>query len=46
LGAFDGRGRGSGVEFHAKGAWKDGLIVELRTFGDWQEALEAAGLSE
>jgi ketosteroid isomerase-like protein len=50
LGTFHGRGRGSGVEVEAEAAWlhtlKASLVVELRTFGSWQEALEAAGLRE
>jgi ketosteroid isomerase-like protein len=50
LGTFHGRGAGSGVEVHAKAAWlhtiKDGLIVHLRSFATWTEALEAAGLAE
>ena len=50
LGTFHGRGRGSGVEVEAEGAWlhtvKAGLVVDLRTFASWKEALEAAGLEE
>ena len=50
LGTFHGRGGGSGVEINAEAAWlhtlKDGLVVHLRSFSTWQEALEAAGLSE
>ena len=50
LGTFHGRGGGSGVEVNAEAAWlhtiKDGLIVHLRSFSTWKEALEAAGLSE
>jgi ketosteroid isomerase-like protein len=50
LGTLQGSGRGSGVEVKAEAAWlhtvKDGLIVHLRTFATWEEALEAAGLSE
>jgi ketosteroid isomerase-like protein len=50
LGAFHGSGRGSGASVEGQGAWlhtmKDGLIVDLRTFASWREALEAAGPSE
>jgi ketosteroid isomerase-like protein len=50
LGTFHGRGRGSGVEVDAESAWlhtiKDGLVVDLRTFATWKEALEATGLRE
>jgi uncharacterized protein len=50
LGTFHARGRGSGVGVEAEAAWvhtlKDGLVVDLRTFASWEEALEAAGLSE
>jgi ketosteroid isomerase-like protein len=50
LGTFHGRGRGSGVEVDSETAWlhtvKDGLIVHLRSFATWKEALEAAGLRE
>jgi ketosteroid isomerase-like protein len=50
LGTFHGRGRGSGVGVEAEAAWlhtvKDGLVVDLRTFASWKEALEAAGLRE
>jgi ketosteroid isomerase-like protein len=50
LGTFHGRGGGSGVEVNAEAAWihtiKDGLIVRLRSFATWKEALEAAGLRE
>jgi ketosteroid isomerase-like protein len=50
LGTFYGRGSGSGVEVHAQAAWlhtiKDGLIVHLRSFATWKEALAAAGLRE
>ena len=50
LGTFHGRGGGSGVEVNAEAAWlhtiKDGLIVHLRSFSTWKEALEAAGLRE
>jgi ketosteroid isomerase-like protein len=50
FGAFHGRGVASGVEVNGEAAWihtiKDGLVVHLRSFATWQEALEAAGLSE
>jgi ketosteroid isomerase-like protein len=50
LGNFHGRGSGSGVEVHGESAWlhtiKDGLTTHLRSFSTWEEALEAAGLSE
>jgi ketosteroid isomerase-like protein len=50
LGAFHGRGRGSGVDVSVEVAWlvtlEDGLVVHARTFAKWKEALEAAGLSE
>jgi ketosteroid isomerase-like protein len=50
LGTFHGTGGGSGVEVHAESAWlhtmKDGLIVHLRSFATWKEAIEAVGLSE
>jgi ketosteroid isomerase-like protein len=50
LGTWHGKGRGSGVAVEAEGAWlhtlKDGLIVDLRAFANWDEALKAAGVSE
>jgi ketosteroid isomerase-like protein len=50
LGTFHGKGGESGVEVDAEAAWlhtvRDGLIVHLRSFATWKEALEAAGLSE
>src|SRR4051812_12821472 len=50
LGHFHGKGGGSGVEVEAQAGWlhtiKDGEVVHLRSFTTWQEALEAAGLSE
>jgi hypothetical protein len=50
LGTFHGRGDESAVEVNAEAAWlhtiKDGLIVHLRSFATWNEALEAAGLRE
>ena len=49
LGAFHGTGVGSGVEVRSEAAWihtvKDGLVVQIRSFATWKEALEAAGLS-
>jgi ketosteroid isomerase-like protein len=50
LGTFHGKGGESGVEVDAEAAWlhtvRDGLIVHLRSFATWKEALAAAGLSE
>jgi uncharacterized protein len=50
LGTFHGKGRESGVEASTKAAWlvtmKDGLIYINRSYAGWDEALEAAGLSE
>jgi len=50
LGTFHGRGGESGVEVNGEAAWhhqiKGGLIVLIRSFSTWNEALEAAGLSE
>jgi ketosteroid isomerase-like protein len=50
LGTFHGRGRGSGVEVTGEAAWlvtiRRGIFVHLRAFAEWDEALEAAGLSE
>jgi ketosteroid isomerase-like protein len=50
LGTFHGKGGESGVEVDAEAAWlhtvRDGLIVHLRSFATWKDALEAAGLSE
>jgi ketosteroid isomerase-like protein len=44
------RGRSSGAEVEQRWftvyTFRDGLIVRLRGFGDRQQALEAAGLSE
>ena len=49
LGTFHGKGGGSGVAVDADAAWlhtiQDGLIVHLRSFATWKEALEAAGLT-
>jgi hypothetical protein len=43
-------GRESGVEvqreFGNVATFSDGLIVELRTYGGWPEALEAVGLAD
>ena len=46
-----GRGKGSGVEideelYHQVATFRDGWIVRMEYFGDWDEALEAARLSE
>jgi ketosteroid isomerase-like protein len=46
-----GRGRGSGVEineelYHQVATFRDGSIVRMEYFADWNEALAAAGLSE
>jgi ketosteroid isomerase-like protein len=50
LGDIRGTGTGSGAEVRTEAAWlhtvEDGLIVHLRSFSTWREALEAAGLSE
>jgi ketosteroid isomerase-like protein len=50
LGEMRGRGVESGIAVHAEAAWlhtiNDGLIVGLRSFSTWNEALEAAGLRE
>lgn len=50
LGAFEGKGRGSGVETRVEGAWlvtpRAGRVVGLRSFASWAEALKAADLSE
>jgi ketosteroid isomerase-like protein len=51
LGYFHGRGRGSGVEVGREAAFltrfrSDGLAVHIRTFANWTEALEAAGLAQ
>ncbi|MDX6588337.1 MAG: SnoaL-like domain [Solirubrobacterales bacterium] len=50
LGTFHGRGHGGGVEVTREAAWlttlRDGLTVRTRTFANWAEALEAAGLEE
>jgi ketosteroid isomerase-like protein len=46
-----GRGRGSGVVideelYHQVATFRDGRIVRLEYFADWDAALEAAGLRE
>lgn len=50
LGHFHGKGGGSGVEVEGESGWlhtiKDGEVVRLRSFATWNEAREAAGLSE
>ena len=50
LGRVVGRGRGSGVEVESPTAFLttlcDGRIVHVKGFLDWDQALEAAGLSE
>jgi ketosteroid isomerase-like protein len=50
LGTFHGTGHESGVEVSVEAAWlarvKDGLVAVMHSFASWDEALEAAGLSE
>jgi ketosteroid isomerase-like protein len=46
-----GRGKLSGAEideelYHQVATFRDGWIVRLEYFGEWSEALEAAGLQE
>jgi ketosteroid isomerase-like protein len=46
-----GRGKRSGVEigeemYHQVATFRDGRMVRIEYFGDWSEALEAAGLSK
>ena len=46
-----GRGKGSGAEideelYHQVATFRDGRIVRMEYFGEWDEALAAAGLSE
>jgi ketosteroid isomerase-like protein len=46
-----GRGKGSGVEideelYHQVATFRDGRIVRMEYFAEWDEALAAAGLSE
>jgi ketosteroid isomerase-like protein len=47
LGEIHARGSESGIEVHGEAAWlhtiRDGLIVHLRSFATWKEALEAVG---
>jgi hypothetical protein len=50
LGTLSVTGKGSGVELNVPVAilatFKDGLIADLKDFGERNQALEAAGLSE
>ena len=44
---YHGRGKGSGVEiegelYHQVATFRDGRMVRIEYFGDWQSALEAA----
>ena len=46
-----GRGKGSGVEideelYHQVATFRDGQIVRMEYFADWDEALAASGLSK
>jgi ketosteroid isomerase-like protein len=46
---FYGRGKASGAEieeemYHQVATFQDGRIVRMEYFGEWSEALEAAGL--
>ena len=46
-----GRGKGSGVEineelYHQVATFRDGRIVRMEYFAEWDKALEAAGLPE
>jgi ketosteroid isomerase-like protein len=46
-----GRGKGSGVEideelYHQVATFRNGKIVRMEYFAEWDEALEAAGLRE
>jgi ketosteroid isomerase-like protein len=46
-----GRGKGSGVEineelYHQVATFRDGRIVRMEYFAEWDEALAAAGLAE
>ena len=46
-----GRGKGSGVEideelYHQVATFRDGRIVRIEYFAEWDEALAAAGSSE
>jgi ketosteroid isomerase-like protein len=50
LGTFHGRTGGSSAEVSAESGWlhtfEDGLVIRMRSFATWDEALEAAGLAE
>ena len=50
LGRVVGRGRGSGVPVESESAFlttlRDGRIIHVKGFLDWDEALKAAGLRE
>jgi ketosteroid isomerase-like protein len=46
-----GRGKRSGIEieeemYHQVATFRDGRMVRIEYFGEWSEALKAAGLSE
>ena len=49
--ATTGRGKRSGVEideemYHQVATFRDGRMVRIEYFGEWSEALAAAGLAE
>ena len=50
LGTLRTIGRASGIELEGPVAivasFRDGLCIHLRDYGEWGQALEAAGLSE
>ena len=50
LGTFHGRTGGTSAEVRAESGWihtfEDGLVVRMRAFATWREAIEAADLSE
>jgi ketosteroid isomerase-like protein len=50
LGTFHGIGSESAIEVTRESGWlmtvRDGLVMQIRSFASWAEALEAAGLSE
>ena len=50
LGTVHGIGRGSGIKTEAPVAFlstvRDGLTTHIKDYGEWAQALEAAGLSE
>ena len=50
LGTLSVTGMGSGIEIEVPlavvASFRDGLITHFKDFGDWDRALEAAGLSE